>query len=103
MDVQASPAELPELNEFLGTFQVRFRRPEGRVVYLDPTDKCDRPLPSHLQGVNQTVIAAQIRRVAELGSIRFTILEDAPATHRLTILISPTPYNPWGCGHGGTR
>jgi SRSO17 transposase len=30
MDVQASPAELPELQEFLGAFQVRFRRPEGR-------------------------------------------------------------------------
>jgi SRSO17 transposase len=29
MDVHASPAELPELNEFLGAFQVRFRRPEG--------------------------------------------------------------------------
>jgi SRSO17 transposase len=30
MDVHASPAELPELKEFLGAFQVRFRRPEGR-------------------------------------------------------------------------
>ena len=30
MDVQASPAELPELHELLGAFQVRFRRPEGR-------------------------------------------------------------------------
>jgi SRSO17 transposase len=30
MDVHASPAELPELREFLRTFQVRFRRPEGR-------------------------------------------------------------------------
>jgi SRSO17 transposase len=30
MDVHASPAELPELQEFLGAFQVRFRRPEGR-------------------------------------------------------------------------
>ena len=29
MDVQASPAEWPELKDFLGTFQVRFRRPEG--------------------------------------------------------------------------
>jgi hypothetical protein len=29
MDIHASPAELPELKEFLGTFQVRFRRPEG--------------------------------------------------------------------------
>jgi hypothetical protein len=30
MDVQASPAEVPELREFLASFQVRFRRPEGR-------------------------------------------------------------------------
>jgi SRSO17 transposase len=30
MDVHASPAELPELHAFLGAFQVRFRRLEGR-------------------------------------------------------------------------
>jgi hypothetical protein len=30
MDVHASPVELPEVQEFLGAFQVRFRRPEGR-------------------------------------------------------------------------
>jgi hypothetical protein len=29
MDVHASPAELPELKEFLGAFRVRFRRSEG--------------------------------------------------------------------------
>jgi SRSO17 transposase len=29
MDVHASPAELPELKEFLGSFRVQFRRPEG--------------------------------------------------------------------------
>lgn len=29
MDIHASPASLPELDEFLATFQVRFRRPEG--------------------------------------------------------------------------
>jgi SRSO17 transposase len=29
MDVHASPDALPELKEFLGAFQVRFRRPEG--------------------------------------------------------------------------
>jgi SRSO17 transposase len=29
MDVHASPATLPELEEFLAPFQVRFRRPEG--------------------------------------------------------------------------
>jgi SRSO17 transposase len=32
MDVHASPAELPELQKFLGAFQVRFRRPEGRAA-----------------------------------------------------------------------
>jgi SRSO17 transposase len=30
MDVHASPAALPEWQEVLGAFQVRFRRPEGR-------------------------------------------------------------------------
>jgi SRSO17 transposase len=30
MDVHASPVELRELQEFLGAFQIRFRRPEGR-------------------------------------------------------------------------
>jgi hypothetical protein len=29
MDVHASPAELPELKECLGTFRGRCRRPEG--------------------------------------------------------------------------
>jgi SRSO17 transposase len=32
MDVHASPAELPELQEFLAAFQVRFHRPEGRAA-----------------------------------------------------------------------
>src|SRR5262245_47427778 len=30
MDAQTSPAALPELQAFLASFQVRFRRPEGR-------------------------------------------------------------------------
>jgi SRSO17 transposase len=29
MDVSASPAELPELKDYLGAFEVHFRRPEG--------------------------------------------------------------------------
>jgi SRSO17 transposase len=50
MDVHASPAELPELRDFLGAFQVRFRRPEGRQAlerYLTglltelPSKNCD--------------------------------------------------------------
>src|SRR5207249_11304045 len=32
MDIHASPASLPDLDEFLTTFQVRFRRPEGEAA-----------------------------------------------------------------------
>jgi SRSO17 transposase len=32
MDVHASPDELPEFKEFLGSFQVHFRRPEGAAA-----------------------------------------------------------------------
>ena len=50
MDIHASPASLPELDEFLTTFQVRFRRPEGKAAlerYLTglltelPNKNCD--------------------------------------------------------------
>jgi len=50
MDVHASPTALPELAEFLATFQVRFRRPEGEEAlerYLTglltevPNKNCD--------------------------------------------------------------
>jgi SRSO17 transposase len=50
MDVHASPAALPELEEFLASFQVRFRRPEGEQAlerYLTglltelPNKNCD--------------------------------------------------------------
>jgi hypothetical protein len=50
MDVHASPTELPELRDFLGAFQVRFRRPEGEQAleqYLTglltelPNKNCD--------------------------------------------------------------
>src|SRR5919106_4882769 len=32
MDIHASPTTLPELEEFLSTFKVRFRRPEGEAA-----------------------------------------------------------------------
>jgi SRSO17 transposase len=50
MDIHASPAPLPELEEFLSAFQVRFRRPEGEEAlerYLTglltelPNKNCD--------------------------------------------------------------
>jgi SRSO17 transposase len=50
MDAHASPDELPELKEFLGSFEVRFRRPEGAdaleryttgLLTELPTKNCD--------------------------------------------------------------
>ena len=50
MDVHASPASLPELDAFLSTFKVRFRRSEARAAlerYLTglltqlPNKNCD--------------------------------------------------------------
>ena len=50
MDIHASPTTLPELEEFLSTFKVRFRRPEGEAAlerYLTglltelPNKNCD--------------------------------------------------------------
>jgi SRSO17 transposase len=55
MDVQASPAALPELQEFLARFPVRFRRPEGRealeryttgLLTEVPTKNCDTIAPA---------------------------------------------------------
>jgi SRSO17 transposase len=50
MDIHASPTTLPELEEFLSAFKVRFRRPEGEAAlerYLTglltalPNKNCD--------------------------------------------------------------
>jgi hypothetical protein len=50
MDMDASPKRVPELQEFLGTFRSRFRRPEGRealeryitgLLTKPPNKNCD--------------------------------------------------------------
>ncbi len=46
MDVQASPAALPELQAFLGAFQVCFRRPEGRQALERDTTGLLTELPT---------------------------------------------------------
>jgi hypothetical protein len=56
MDVHASPAALPELEEFLASLQARFCRPEGEQAlerYLPglltewPNKNCDTPVAHH--------------------------------------------------------
>jgi SRSO17 transposase len=66
MDVQASPAALPELHAFLGGFQVRFRRPEGRAALERYTTGLLLELP-HKNGdtIAQAVPGTSAQRVQE--------------------------------------
>jgi SRSO17 transposase len=61
MDVHASPAELPELQEFLANFQVRFRRPEGR----DALERYTTGLLTELPTKNCDTIARAVPRTSE--------------------------------------
>jgi hypothetical protein len=53
MDVHASPAALPELQEFLSAFQVRFRRPEGREALERYTTGLLTELPNKNSDITQ--------------------------------------------------
>lgn len=64
MDVHASPAELPELHEFLRAFQVRFRRPEGRAA-LERYTTAWKPIVNLVEGNLQVFLvrAGHVKRV----------------------------------------
>jgi SRSO17 transposase len=66
MDVHASPAALPELHAFLGGFQVRFRRPEGREALERYTTGLLTELP-HKNGdtIAQAVPGTSAQRLQE--------------------------------------
>jgi SRSO17 transposase len=61
MDVHASPDELPELREFLGSFQVRFRRPEG----ADALERYMTGLLTELPNKNCDTIAQAVPGTSE--------------------------------------
>jgi SRSO17 transposase len=61
MDVHASPDELPELKEFLGSFQVRFRRPEG----TDALERYTTGLLTELPNKNCDTIAQAVPGTSE--------------------------------------
>jgi SRSO17 transposase len=66
MDVHASPAELPELQEFLGAFQVHFRRPEGREALGRYTTGLLTELPNkHCDTMAQAVPGTSAQRLQE--------------------------------------
>ena len=61
MDVHASPDELPELTEFLGSFKVRFRRPEG----ADALERYTTGLLTELPNKNCATIAQAVPGTSE--------------------------------------
>jgi SRSO17 transposase len=66
MDMHASPDELPELNEFLGNFQVRFRRPEGTESLERYTIGLLTELPNkHCDTIAQAVPGTSEQRLQE--------------------------------------
>ena len=66
MDVPASPAALPEWHAFLGAFQVRFRRPEGRAALERYTTGLLTELPNKNGAtIAQAVPGTSAQRVQE--------------------------------------
>jgi SRSO17 transposase len=66
MDVPASPAELPALKEFLGAFQVRFRRPEGTAALERYTIGLRTELPNkNCDTIAQAVPGTSAQRLQE--------------------------------------
>src|ERR671931_186124 len=66
MDVHTSPAALPELQEFLSAFQVRFRRPEGRVALERYTTGLLTELPNkNCDTIAQAVPGTSAQRLQE--------------------------------------
>ena len=66
MDVHASPAELPELHAFVGAFQVRFRRPEGREALERYTTGLLTELPNNNgDTITQAVPGTRAQRLQE--------------------------------------
>ena len=66
MDVHASPDELPELREFLGSFQVHFRRPEGTEALERYTTGLRTELPNkNCDTIAQAVPGTSEQRLQE--------------------------------------
>jgi SRSO17 transposase len=67
MDRHASPASLPELDEFLAAFQVRFRRPEGEAALERSLTGLLTALPNkHCDTMAEAVPGTSAQRLQEL-------------------------------------
>jgi SRSO17 transposase len=92
MDVHASPAELPELQEFLGAFQVHFRRPEGRETLERYTTGLLTELPNkHCDTMAQAVPGTSEQRLQEFLTTRQWDEEDLNRQRVQKIIAEATP------------
>jgi DDE superfamily endonuclease len=95
MDVHASPAELPELKEFLGAFRVRFRRPEGADALERDTTGLLTELPhKHCDTIAQAVPGTSAQRLQEFRTNMPWDAEDRNH-QRVDQMIAEAP---WGDG-----
>jgi SRSO17 transposase len=71
MDIHASPASLPERDEFLAPFQVRFRRPEGEAAFERSLTGLRTELPNkHCATMAEAVPGTSAQRLQELRTNR---------------------------------
>jgi hypothetical protein len=69
--VHASPAELPELKDFLGAFQVRFRQPQsGQALERDLTGLRTELPNQHCDTMAQAVPGTSEHALARLEQAR---------------------------------
>jgi SRSO17 transposase len=77
MDIHASPAALPELDELVTTLQVRFRRPEGKAAWERYLTGLLTALPNkHCDTMAEAVPGTNAQRLQELLTNRQWDAED---------------------------
>src|SRR2546428_13398832 len=102
MDIHARPASLPELDEFLVTFQVRFRRPEGEAALERSLTGLRTALPTkNGDTMAEAVPGTREQRLQELLT---TMQWDEPDLNRQRVakMIGQATVGPGGLPFGGT-
>src|SRR5438270_13011158 len=104
MDIHASPTTLPELEEFLSIFKVRFRRPEGPHAlerYLTglltelPNKNCDtiaQVVPGTSEQSLQGLLTAMLWDDDDLNQQRVHAMRAVPSEGDAALLFDDTGF-----------